>query len=95
MHPLKRLLQAHRPVFVAGMLGMERYDWFRNLLDPVFRNLIPARETDMETDTLLFFFPSRQNIAWAELETGESYHYHLTARFLLVLSLTIFLYRII
>ncbi|OMF98810.1 hypothetical protein [Paenibacillus sp. FSL R7-0337] len=70
MHPLKRLLQAHRPVFVAGMLGMERYDWFRNLLDPVFRNLIPARETDMETDTLLFFFPSRQNIAWAELETG-------------------------
>lgn len=71
MHPLKRLLQVHRPVFVAGMLGTERYDWFRNLLDPAFRGLIPSRETDEETEIPLFLFPSQQNTAWAELETGE------------------------
>ncbi|WP_342564311.1 hypothetical protein NST84_03700 [Paenibacillus sp. FSL R7-0345] len=72
MNLMKRSLQAHRPVFVAGMPGMmERYQLFRGLVGTEFRGFLPVRESDVGTEIPLFFFPGGENRVWAELDSGD------------------------
>lgn len=61
----------HRTVFVAGMLGGERYEWFYNLVNPSHRSFIPGREQDEGVEFPLFFFPSEHEEAWMEYQNGE------------------------
>jgi hypothetical protein len=70
VHSMKRQLLSHRPVFVAGMLGGERYEWFRGLVNPQHQSFIPGREQDEGVEFPLFFFPSKQEEAWVEYQSG-------------------------
>ncbi|WP_419872346.1 hypothetical protein [Candidatus Pristimantibacillus sp. PTI5] len=70
MNSMKRLLLSQRPVFVAGMLGGERYEWFRALVNPQHQSFIPGREQDEGVEFPLFFFPSEHEEAWVEYQSG-------------------------
>ncbi|MDR6726183.1 hypothetical protein J2W91_004689 [Paenibacillus amylolyticus] len=71
MNALKQFLKTQRTVFVAGMLGVERYNWFQNMTALEHHIYIPSRELEETVDIPLFFFASQDQTAWAELQSGE------------------------